>query len=190
MTIKSKAVEMANEAKKRAENLSTELKQSQILDKTKAALDETAERVLKAETSSIKLMNFFAVFSLCSLVFSSLFTFGEYWGNSFSLSESAPVWLYMIAITAACSYLLGAKQIISRCLILVLLVAIGFSLYEAISESYIHTSSSSRDSYSLPIDEIGFGFYLFVVSLLLVIIAMLKPGYQANAQFWGKLIQK
>ncbi|MCG6202738.1 hypothetical protein [Psychromonas antarctica] len=190
MTIKSRAVEIANEAQKRAENLSTELKQSQTLDKAKAAFDETAERVFKADTSSIKLMNIFAVCSLCSLMFSSLFTFGEYWGNSFSLSESTPAWLYIIAIVTLCSYLLGAKQAVSRGLILVLLVAIGWRFYEVISESVIHTSSRSSENYSLPLDEVGFGFYLFMGSLLMVIITMLKPGYQANTLFWGKLIQK
>ncbi|MCL1046856.1 hypothetical protein L2737_16225 [Shewanella electrodiphila] len=190
MTIKNRAVEMANKAQKRAENLSTEFKQSQSLDKAKAAFDETAERVLKVDKSGIKLMNLFAVCSLCSLMFSSLFTFGEYWGYSFSLSESTPAWLYIIAIVTLCSYLLGAKQAVSRSLNFVLLVAIGWRFYEVISESVIHTSSLSRDNYSLPIDDVGFGFYLFMGSLLMVIISMLKPGYQANTQFWGKLIQK
>jgi hypothetical protein len=190
MTIKSKVLEMANEAKQHADNLSTELKQSQVLDKAKAKLDETTTRVLKADASGLKLMNLFAVFSLFCLMFSSLFTFGEYWGITFSLSESIPAWLYIIAISALCSYLLGAKQAISRCLILVLLVAIGLSFYEVISESVIHTSNRSRESYNLPIDEVGFGFYLFAISLLMVFIAMVKPGYQANKQFWMKLIQK
>lgn len=181
---------MANEAKQHAGHLSTELKQSQVMDKTKAKLDETIERVLKTEPSRLKFMNLFAVVSIGSLMFSSFFTFGEYWGNSFSLSESTPPWLYMIAIVALCSYLLGAKQAISRCLILVLLVVIVCSFYEAISESVIHTSSRSQNSYSLPIDEVGFGFYLFAVSLLMVFVAMVKPGYQANSEFWMGLIKK
>ena len=190
MTLKNKAVEMATEAKKRANSLSTELKQSDLIGKAKATLDEAADRVLKADKSSFKIMNLFAVFSLCSLMLSSLFTFGEYWGRSFSLSSSTPVWMYIIAIIAACSYLFGAKQVISRCLILVLLLSIGFALYDVISESYIHTSSINRNTYSLPIDKVGFGFYLFFASLLMLIVAMLKPGYQANAEFWNKIIQK
>jgi len=134
-------------------------------------------------------MNLFSAFSLFGLILSSFVTFGEYMGRSFTLSDSTPVWIYIIAITALFSYLFGVKQMISRCLLLALLLVMGFSLNNVISEFYIHTSSISRNTYSLPIDKVSFGFNLFMVSLPMVIIAMLKPGYQSNDQLWMKLIQ-
>jgi hypothetical protein len=190
MTFKHETIELANEAKNRANALSTVLKQVQVLEKAKAGFSETTEKILTVDTSGFKLMNLFAVFSLCGLILSSFVTFGEYWGRSFTLSDSTPVWVYIIAITALCSHLFGAKQMISRCLILTLLLVMGFSLYNAISEFYIHTSSISRNTYSLPIDKVSFGFNLFMVSLPMVIIAMLKPGYQSNDQLRIKLTEK
>ncbi|MGB2738937.1 MAG: hypothetical protein WBC60_00100 [Cognaticolwellia sp.] len=189
VTFKHKTIELANEAKNRANASSTVFKQVQVLDKAKARLNDTTEKLLKVDTSCFKLMNLFAAFSLCGLILSSFVTFGEYLGRSFTLSDSTPIWVYIIAITALCSYLFGVKQMISRCLILALLLVMGFSLYNAISEFYIHTSSISRNTYSLPIDKVSFGFNLFMVSLPMVIIAMLKPGYQSNDQLWMKLIQ-
>jgi len=190
MTIKNKAFEIASEAKQHADNLSKELKKSHVLDKAKVTLDEVATRVLKAETPALKFMNLFAVGSLCSLMLSSFFTFGTYWGSAFTLSESSPAWLYIIAIVTMCSYLLGAKKVLSRSLTLVLLVTIFWRFYDVITESVIHTSSRSQNSYSLPIDEFGFGFYLFAFSLLMVFIAMVKPGYKENLPFWMTFIQK
>lgn len=191
MIFKDKAIELANGAKNKAENLSSELQQSQVLDKAKSKLSETKEAVENIDTSGIKLMNLFTVFSLSALLISTFFPVTSFMGRSAPLSELVPTWLYVVTLITLCSNLLGAKQILSRGLILFLVLAISFSVVDQISGMLKYTGMPRGDNVlRLLVDVVGIGFYLFLVSFVFVVISLLKPGYTANSEFWGRLIKK
>ena len=191
MTFKNKAIELANEAKNSAEKLSKEVQQSQAFEQVKSTLAETKEKASAIDTSGLKLMNFFAVFSLVALLISTFFPLANVMGNSLPLSEVTPTWLYVITALALCSHLFGAKQIISRGLIIFLLAAISLTIFQQVSDMLqVFGAPRSRDLMRLATEVLGAGFYLFIVSFILVIVTALKPRYKANNEFWSKLIQK
>lgn len=191
MTLKNKAIELANEAKNSATNLSNDLQQSSVFEQAKSALGDTKEKVATIDTSGLKLMNFFAVFSLSALLLSTFFPVVSMMGSSVPLSEVVPVWLYVITVMALCSHLFGVKQLLSRSLMALLLVTISVTLIQEVSDALqLFGRVRERDMIRLATEVLGIGFYLFAVSLVLVILAALKPGYKTNSEFWGKLIQK
>lgn len=177
MTFKYRAIEFANEAKKNKEKLSN-----------------AQERVTEVDNASIKLMNFFAVFSLFALLMSTLFPVTHVMGSSMPLSEVTPDWLYALVTLALCSHLFGAAQVLSRGLMLVLLCAISFTLYEQVAgtlqTAQMFGSVRIDDGLTIALKVLGSGFYLFVISFVFVIFAALKPGYQANREFWNKIVQR
>jgi len=191
MTFKNKAIELANEAKISAEKLSKDVKQSQVFEQAKSTFVETKEKAAAIDTSGLKLMNLFAVFSMSALLLSTFFPLVNVMGSSTLLSDFTPTWLYVITVLALCSHLLGAKQLLSRGLVVFLLVAISFTVYQQVSDILQLTGMPrSNDLARLAAEVLGAGFYLFMVSFTLVIFTALKPGYKANSEFWGKLIQK
>lgn len=194
MTLKNRAIETANEAKNSASNLSNELQQSKVFEQAKSAFAEGKEKVSKVETGSLKVMNFFAVFSLFALLMSTFFPVTSMMGSSVPLSEITPTWLYLLTLCALVSYLFGAKQLLSRGLIMVLLSAIFFTLYQQVSELLSAANMFGRvrtdDFINIALQMLDVGFYLFIISVILVFIALLKPGYKSNDALWRKLIEK
>jgi flagellar biosynthesis protein FlhB len=191
MTFKNKAIELANEAKNNVQRFSKEVQGSQMFDQTKSTLAETKEKATAIDSSALKLMNFFAVFSLSALLISTFFPLANVMGSSIALSDFSPSWLYVIAALALCSNLFGAKQLVSRGLIIFLLAAISFTVFQQVSDMLqVFGAPRSRDLIRLATEVLGAGFYLFVVSFILIIITALKPGYKTNNELWDKLIQK
>lgn len=190
MTIKKRAIELANGAKNRAEGLSYELQQPQMLEKVKSTLLESKKTVQNVDASGFKLMNFFAVFSLSALLISTFFPVTSFMGRSTPLSDLVPAWLYVVTLLALCSHLFGAKQILSRALMLFLVLAICFSVIEQLSGILKYTGMPRIDDvFRLLIEVVAIGFYLFVMSFVLLIISLVKPAYSANSEFWGRLIK-
>ncbi|MCL1056516.1 hypothetical protein L2729_00740 [Shewanella gelidimarina] len=200
MSLKNKALDLASEARNTAGQLTSDLQQSQAFEQAKVTLTNTKDRALAVDTASIKLMNFFAVFSLAFMLLSTFFPVMTFMGSSMPLSELTPSWLYVIVILALCSHLLGAKQLISRSLLLILLVSIGYTLYQQLAEMFqmfqmtqMLGGSRTKDimrglGEALKYTDIG--LYLFLVSLVLVVITTIKPGYKTNHALWAQLVQK
>ncbi|PKG56124.1 hypothetical protein CXF83_02755 [Shewanella sp. Choline-02u-19] len=197
MSLKNKALDLASEARNTAGQLTSDLQQSQAFEQAKVTLTNTKDRALAVDTASIKLMNFFAVFSLAFMLLSTFFPVMTFMGSSMPLSELTPSWLYVIVILALCSHLLGAKQLISRSLLLILLVSIGYTLYQQLAEMFQMTQmlggARTKDimrglGEALKYTDIG--LYLFLVSLVLVVITTIKPGYKTNHALWAQLVQK
>lgn len=191
MSIKNKAIELANETKSKACTLSSDFKESGILEKAKITLSDTKEAVSKIDSTGFKLMNFFAVFSLSALLISTFFPITRIMGQSLPLSELTPSWLYVVTLVTLFSYLLGAKQMLSRGLIVFLIAAISFTVFSQLSDVLRYTGMPrGADVINILVEILGAGFYLFMISFVLLIIAGLKPGYSSNADFWSKIIKK
>ncbi|MGI2174574.1 hypothetical protein [Shewanella ulleungensis] len=197
MSLKDKAFEIASEAKTTVGQLTHYLQQSPAFEQAKSKLTETKERALSVDTSGIKLMNLFAVFSLAFMLLSTYFPLMRLMGRSIPLSELTPTWLFIVAILALCSHLFGVKQSISRGLLLLLLLSIAYSVYQQISDLFTAarvfgsvTTTDMLRTVAEGMKYVDVGFYLFLASLVLVVIALIKPGYKTNHGLWAQLIQK
>ncbi|MDO6639348.1 hypothetical protein Q4557_05160 [Shewanella sp. 5_MG-2023] len=197
MSLKEKNLDLVNEVKNTAEQLTHNLQQSQTFEQAKSSLSNTKERALAVDPASIKLMNFFAVFSLAFMLLSTYFPVMKVMGSSIPLSEMTPVWLFIVAILALCSHLFGVKQSISRGLLLLLLLSISYTVYQQIADMFqaakMFGGVSTKDimrGVAEGLKYAGVGFYLFLASLVLVVIATIKPGYKTNHALWAQLIQK
>ncbi|WP_350433339.1 hypothetical protein ABIS04_09610 [Shewanella sp. H8] len=197
MSLKDKAVDLASEAKRTAGQLTHDLQQSQAFEQVKSSLSNTKERALAVDPAGIKLMNFFAVFCLAFMLLSTYFPLMNVMGSSMPLSDITPTWLYLVTIVALLSHLFGVKQSISRGLLLLLLLSIIYTVYQQVSDIFqaaqIFGGARTKDIIRVAAEGLKYadiGFYLFLVSLVLVVIATIKPGYKTNHALWVQLVQK
>ncbi|QDE31297.1 hypothetical protein [Shewanella polaris] len=197
MSLKDKAFDLANEAKRTAGQLTHDLQQSQAFEQAKSSLSNTKERALAVDPAGIKLMNFFAVFCLAFMLLSTFFPLMNMMGSSVPLSDITPTWLYLVTIIALLSHLFGVKQSISRGLLLLLLLSITYTVYQQIADIFqtaqMFGGARTKDIIRVAAEGLKYadiGFYLFLVSLVLVVIATIKPGYKTNHALWAQLVQK
>ncbi|CAH0526219.1 hypothetical protein [Vibrio hippocampi] len=190
MSNKDKALAIANDAKQSAEQLTSNLTQSDAFARTSDALGKAKAAASEVDYSGIKIMNLFSVFAYALLLLSTYLPFAELFGASISLGEFSPTWLYLLAICGLLSHLFGAKQALSRLLTLSLLATVVLKAVSAANDMMQVSSYGSRNTYSLPLDLLGLGSYVFLAALVLLLVVLFKPGYKTNSALWKKLIQK
>ncbi|MGX9463005.1 hypothetical protein ACWXWU_17470 [Shewanella sp. A14] len=197
MSLKDKALDAVSEAKNTASQLTHDLQQTQAFEQAKSTLLNTKDRALAIDPAGIKLMNFFAVFSLAFMLLSTFFPVINIMGSSVPLSDMTPTWLYLLTIIALCSHLLGVKQTISRGLLLLLLLSIAYTVYQQLADIFqaaqmfggVSTKHIMR-TVAEGLKYADVGFYLFLISIVLVVMATIKPGYKTNHALWAQLVQK
>ncbi|MBB1364447.1 hypothetical protein H5125_20085 [Shewanella sp. SR44-4] len=197
MSLTNKSLELICDAKKTVGQVTHELNQSPSFQQAKSAITNTTNSALTADIPNIKLMNFFAVFSLALMLLSTFCPVMNVFGSRMPLNDIAPIWLYIVTIFALCSHLFGFKQLISRGTLIILLLSTSFTVYQEISDVFQATQmfgSVNRKEVIRGIVEglryADVGFYMFISSFVLTVIATIKPGYKTNHALWDKLVSK
>ncbi|RKF13678.1 hypothetical protein DBZ36_18065 [Alginatibacterium sediminis] len=189
MNNKDKAIEMAENAKQSAGHLASNIKQSDAYATTLLAVGKAKDKASDFDYSGLKVMNLFSVAVYGLLIISSYLPFISFMGASVSLNEFAPMWLYIMATLGLVSHLFGVKQLVSRLISAGLVCAIVLKMAQYVKDLIQLSSYGNHNTYSLPVDMLDFGFYVFLVALVLLLIVVFKPRYQTNTNLWNKIVQ-
>lgn len=189
MNNKDKAIEMAENAKQSAGHLASNIKQSDAYATTLSAVGKAKDRASDFDYSGLKVMNLFSVAVYGFLIISSYLPFVSFMGASVSLNDFAPTWLYILATLGLVSHLFGVKQSVSRMISAGLVCAIVLKITQYAKDFLQFSSYGNHNTYSLPVDMLDFGFYVFLVALLLLLVVAFKPKYQTNTNLWNKIVQ-